>query len=427
MQVINKKIIVIFICLFIFSFGLYKLLDKKEIELDSVILDTQKQDNIFAIYVEEDKNNYKEDELIPTDGYVFNKEKSQCMSIDGNIINNILSYDYENKKLIVDTTESINCYLYFDKGAGLEIIGNMPNNLNNNQAGMYRFQGSKEQVNNNYICFGTSDSNECKTNFNKYMYRIIGIEESGNIKVIKENSLGTYAFHNDEQVDILYKQSEIYSKLNNTNNNNGIFIGSDYVPKEWEDKILEHEFYQGYYGGSISVDKISQEMLYELETGKIKVSHTIKVPTEQKGTTGVSCRNVTAGANVGQEVCYKYSEGKEWERFTSKIGLLYAHDVYYATQKDGYNCNYHYTESQLGPCINSWLNKTGREYVIGLGGYSYMYGFYGAYNVGYGTYLGTITYQVGFTTQLDIRPVFYLKNNIKLIDGNGTETDPFII
>ena len=105
MQVINKKIIAILICVSIFIFGLYKLFNKEKIVLDDVKLDIRDTNNTFAIYLENEynSNNYfesKENEF-PSIGYSFNEEKSQCVSIDGDVIDNILSYDNETNKLIV--------------------------------------------------------------------------------------------------------------------------------------------------------------------------------------------------------------------------------------------------------------------------------------------------------------------------------------
>jgi len=56
--------------------------------------------------------------------------------------------------------------------------------------GMYRYQGTGESTINNYICFGTSDSDECKSDQNKYMYRILGVDVNTNeVKLIKKEAL----------------------------------------------------------------------------------------------------------------------------------------------------------------------------------------------------------------------------------------------
>ena len=51
--------------------------------------------------------------------------------------------------------------------------------------GMYRYQGTNDVVKNNYICLKEAGQANC-TDKSDNMYRIIGITEEGNIKVMKQ-------------------------------------------------------------------------------------------------------------------------------------------------------------------------------------------------------------------------------------------------
>lgn len=89
--------------------------------------------------------------------------------------------------------------------------------------GMYRFRGSDSAVN-NYLCFGTTS--KCSEEDNN-MYRIIGIVaedeqltdyerkmgiQPGDIKVIKQNSIGSQKWYSSIGVDIKWSESFIYQK-----------------------------------------------------------------------------------------------------------------------------------------------------------------------------------------------------------------------
>ncbi len=438
MQVINKKIIVIFICLIIFIFGLFKLFNKKEIELDSVKLDIQKQDNTFAIYVEESKAHYEEKDLIPIDGYIFNEEKSQCMNIDGNIINDILSYDYENKKLIVDTTESINCYLYFDKGAGLEIIGKepKPNGLNldikngdANWTGMYRFQGQQSEGIENYICFGTSDSNVCTKNPSKYMYRIIGIEESGRVKVIKKEALEELdQWWTNDNTSKRWHESLIFEHINNET----FLNNTELVPEGWEDKIDNNNWLFGSMNTNTQygVNQSGVEV-YKIESGQKEAIW------DEKANEGEMYKEVKAQSSTtssGKQFYYirhqeKWNETELPHEKNAKIGLMYVSDYYLSASNDA-NCLID-NQNYVNVCNTSWIhfsqnndvNSFLAEYTMTSRSWHVTQGYFLAYiahNDGY-------VVNWGMSRFLSVRPVFYLKSNLKLKEGSGTITTPYLL
>ena len=72
-------------------------------------------------------------------------------------------------------------------GSGYSLIAHAPEGLSTELVGgLYRYQGATV---NNYICFGTTEKNTCTGDTDKYMYRIMGINEVGQMKLIKKESI----------------------------------------------------------------------------------------------------------------------------------------------------------------------------------------------------------------------------------------------
>ena len=129
MQVINKRIIVIFICLSIFIFGSFKLFNKEKVVLDDVVLDINNSKDSLAIYIEEydEEGNasYVESDsnTFPLEDYVYNKELSGCLDSNSNEVEGALKYDYTKSELNLRVNKPVTCYVYYDyKGDGTETI-----------------------------------------------------------------------------------------------------------------------------------------------------------------------------------------------------------------------------------------------------------------------------------------------------------------
>ena len=137
----------------------------------------------------------------PQEGYVFNDRLSKCEN------GSELSWDDENKRVIVSTSVSDKCYVYFNVYAPIfsdYIINDIYTEDGENGLyyhdevgtygtleagdGSYRYAGANP---NNYVCFG-SDATSCPAD---NLYRIIGVFD-GQVKLIKydyagESTLGT--------------------------------------------------------------------------------------------------------------------------------------------------------------------------------------------------------------------------------------------
>ena len=218
MQVVNKKmcVIVILVLVIIESctlFLMYKSFSNKNNTLDEVNLNINNA-NMFAIMLEQSDGTYKEDKTStwPTSGYTYNESMSGCIDINGNRIEDALTYDKENNKANVNTTNTSYCYLYFSikpPTFSEKIINESSSNNDLIYIGNgYRYVGANP---NNYLTF------------NNETWRIIGFFDGSEIglasgqyyaKIIKNESIGTYAY--DEMLMMnLWEETTLYTYLNN--------------------------------------------------------------------------------------------------------------------------------------------------------------------------------------------------------------------
>ncbi len=425
MNITNKKIISIFIALSLLIIGLVYFLPKKEVELGEVKLDIKDTKDNLAIYIEDNKGNYIEQENsnYPKTGYVFNNDLSGCIDTNGNEVEKILDYE-ENVGVSINTNRTVYCYLYFDEKENIGNICSEKNmqecmnnnkenittiaNLNADQAGLYRYQGTRDEVNNNYICFGTSSKEECLNDTEHYMYRILGIKEDGQIKLIKntpikEGNTTTFQWHNNQEKTI-WGDSDLFKRLNGQHKSlSNIFINSteySYLKDStWLNRIADSNWYQGFTMGSILNGKTAYEV-YQMENGDADTSY----------------GDLVNGAI--QSVTERFSLLEN-----AKIGIINMTDYNYALQEGGYNC---YGKD----CKNNWLYNTknwSREILMTR------YGYHASVK----SYLCTvIDYDIkseendGFimdgSCNATIRPVFFLVSTINLT-GIGTIDNPYII
>ena len=245
------------------------------------------------------------------------------------------------------------------------------------EAGLYRFQGTSA---NNYICFGTSDKSTCTGNTDAYMYRIMGINSSGQLKLIKKEALNTAYRWYSSSSNITWPNSDLYKGLNGS-----YFLNNTtYVPSGWSDKIANVSWK---YGDNFTWD-LSASNLYSTENG--------------------------------------------WSsKITAKIGLWYMHDYYYGT-KGGKDCSLN--SSTYPTCQSSWIflwnsgNDTSAPNTIEwtMSRYGAAYVSYLEYHIWYvtqGGYVGTTI----LTSTASIRPVFFLVSDVSYISGTGTLSDPILI
>jgi len=230
--------------------------------------------------------------------------------------------------------------------------------------GMYRYQGTATNVTNNYICFGTTDKSTCTGNTDKYMYRIIGVDSTGKLKLLKQTQLSTeYDIH----ADFINSWVEFdgYSDINGSE----FLKNTNYVPTGWSSKIAV----VNWNFGDISLDSFGDVYL--------------------------------------QDGDLAYEIESTWENSVSaKIGLIYIHDYLYSNKngQGGYRTdNVSLTWMRMGIMTMSGIKE------------NIQYKFYRV-----GPIADIVSSNV---TSAYATPVFYLTSDIKITRGTGTSSDPYII
>ncbi len=277
--------------------------------------------------------------------------------------------------------------------------------------GMYRYQGTTV---NNYICLKEVGSAGCSDK-DSNMYRIIGITEEGNIKAIKQTSIGNYAWDMNHQnysssmngycgTDGCpeWPKSEVYKTLNTT------FYNS--LNADIQNKIESQNWWYGDMHNDF-VGTLSADEVYQVETGAKE--------TKYYGHSSNNKAEVT---------------GTRWTKMEEKanIGLIYVSDYYY--QANQVSChstkNNNYVE-----CINQgWMHISKNEEppsedneqqewtMTRLGRYDQYESNFHSWGVSSRGNLFSDHLGIMFA----VRPVFYLQSSIEL-GGEGTTENPFYI
>ena len=451
----TKKIIItiLIIVSMITIFFVFKTFIKKE-ELPEVKLqEKDKANKALAIMVSEDGEKYKEykEEKLPGNEYKFKEAK--CIDKNGNSIDGKVVE--QEGKITINTNKTIYCTFYYDHKGITEILRENDTNkvISSNLVGdLYRYQGvgTKEAedathklVNNNYICFGTSDKDACINNPKKYLYRIIGITTDEKLKLIKnttviENNIGSFSWNDKYYIKSgesyscpngvcpEWPNSLIFKRLNGISNgkvsgegkvtdggNTDIFVDNpnyDYLKSGdkinggttasiWYNLILDYDWHYGNITDAIASKNVNGQTFYgtlnngitiwQIETGKLLSANTL-----------------------GQD---QYAVVQWKNTVNAKISLLYMHDYYLAY--DNVNI-WSYAGNKYNK--NNWLRTVGWDGIMDT------YRYYDAY---YAYYIGPDgEVACGNPTYWERirRPVFYVSNNI-LLSGEGIESSPYII
>ena len=390
------------------------------------------------------------------------KEYNLNFKITGNKVEEIQAYikllnkeDPQNylsgKKLNIDiSTSDLKCNVYIEHPtiAKLRTKDSQEYLSEDLQGGMYRYQAPPTDANEaaqmtNWICFGTtencgtdetdSDNNGVPDGIDKYMYRIIGITEEGQMYLLKETFLKegeitgfawnkTYLLQDCLGDKCEWPNTDIYKRINGISNgeqkgyngNTNIFVNSseyEYMTKDgdWYNLIADHNWMYGDTNEYI----YNGDAMYGIETGKVSTKRIW--PDEEHGQTTCSDDSLCT------EKPYTWSKRTD----ATKIGLMYMHDIDYA-----------YTDGNPGNKDNikiSWIHfqkdgyNTSKDYewlIPRFGVYIGRNSPITAWDTSDGGYLGgsnTLRISAG------VRPVFYLSSEAKIKDGDGTKENPYIL
>ena len=320
----------------------------------------------------------------PQDGYVFNEQLSSCEN------GSTLTWDNENKRVIVSTSVSDKCYVYFDKM--VPTFADICREENSNtlackvatlyttdgENGLYYHDGTGSYTNadqeagdnsyryaganpNNYVCFGATGA-DCQDEDNQY--RIIGVFNN-QVKLIKATSYGDYTW-NPSVVNEWNENTkpDIYATLNTTYYNT--------IPVEWQNLIAESTWQVG--GMNFS------------NTNTAKQYYDVEVGTGQSG----------------------YEE-------TMKIGLMYVSDYGYGANPEKWTTTL--TEDNFG--TDNWIYFSSNEWTISQHNPLFTFSIDSSY--------GGRVIIIQNSRLFAVRPSFYLESTVNYISGSGTQSDPFRI
>ena len=368
----------------------------------------------------------------PTEGYVFNANLSKCEN------GSELSWDNENKKVLMSGNISDKCYVYFDvyveqrfdqscndntlacHTAKLYTGTQGENGIYYHDASLtngagdnsYRFAGASDQVN-NYVCFG-STTTPCPTD---NLYRIIGVF-GDKVKLIKADYatstlLGTDGDYKQAYTATGYDSSDY--KGNNLANiagytwnyKNNTTINSGNGSNTWSTSLLNKTNLNKNFITNIGADwaaKIAET------TWKVGGNTWSNIGTKQAKT---AYQN-----EIVSPVTTNSTDNKT--EYSAKIGLMYVSDYMYAARQDKWTLvgnGYSDTSDYRAATSVNWMYMGLYEWTISrVADYAYrVFYVYGTVNGGSAKYA------------VALRPVFYLSSSVNYVSGSGTAADPISI
>ena len=282
----------------------------------------------------------------PQSGYVFNETLSKCEN------GGVLTWDDENKKVLLQTNSSDKCYVYFDKS--ITLANYIMNNVytgTDGENGLYYHDGVGSYTNadqeagdysyrysganpNNYVCFG-SDEEVCPDD---NLYRIIGVFDN-EVKLIKNTSIGYYAWDNDEVE---------FTNSDDTKEKYVVpiadWIPSDSGSNEWNTSDINYHINNDYYFDTLDINWQNKVALNEWKIGGNTNNNILNTSIKQTFTNEI--------INPTEDVIY-----------IAKIGLMYVSDYGYAVSPENWTQNME-TNDKNNYCDRNWMFKNTDEWTI---------------------------------------------------------------
>ncbi len=277
-------------------------------------------------------------------------------------------------------------------------------NLNNYIIGLSGSeQGTGQVVNENGYRYEGKDPNNYIW-FNNELWRIIGVFDSAShgqagqnlVKIIRNDSIGGLAWHKSNTND--WTQASLMNLLNGAYLNSENGTGGEYC-----------------YGFSTTVPAGNCDYT---ETG-INDTYRPMIENVTWYLGGYSITSGTTGAFYDYERGDAVYSGRPTST-TGYIGLMYPSDYGYSVLSSSCARTTNLGSYNNATCAGqSWLYGQGYEWTITpLSSRSNL-----VFIVGYDGYLSSSSAYFGYAA----RPVLYLDSSVYVIDGTGTQSDPYII
>ena len=356
----------------------------------------------------------------PTEGYVFNVNLSKCEN------GSELSWDNENKKVLMSGNKSDKCYVYFDVYVKPQVLlANYVKSLyvsNKGENGIYyhdasltngagdnsyRFAGASDAVN-NYVCFGSTQS-PCPAD---NLYRIIGVF-GDKVKLIKSDYATTALLGADGD----------YSKMYTANGwDNSAYKGNNLA------NVAAYNWNKSNQN-TWSLSNLNKTNLNKNFITNIGADWAAKIADTTWKVGGNTWANIgtqpakTAYQNEIVNPVTTNSQDNKTE-YSAKIGLMYVSDYMYAAPQDkwtlvGYNSSDASKDYRAATSVN-WMYMGLYEWTISRdAGYSDF-----AFDVASTGYVSNFNF--GYIA-CGVRPVFNLSSSVNYVSGSGTAADPILV
>ena len=382
---------------------------KKHVDTISMMLETEAGSGNYEMTTRESW---------PTDGYIFNTELSKCEN------GGELSWDDENKRVLMSGNVSDKCYVYFDV---IQVLladyvkslytgtqgengiyyhdATLTNGAGDNS---YRYSGADP---NNYVCFGTNTT-PCPTD---NLYRIIGVF-GNNVKLIKYDYGTTDELGTDGDYYQTYKEGGMDSTYKGTYGD-GEKIGAYYwnykatnaATNTWSTSLLNKTNLNTNF-----INNIGEEWANKIATTTWKVGGNTYANIYLK-TPSVAYQNEITNA-----VTINTTDNDT--EYSAKIGLMYVSDYGFGADRSAWTTTlYNYAGSVNGSTIRSlnWMHMGYYDWTISRDVDTSYFAF-DVYNDG-----GVQYDNVG--NDIAVRPSFNLESSITYVSGSGSANDPMVI
>ncbi len=276
------------------------------------------------------------------------------------------------------------------------------NNLYYTNNAEYRYSGGNP---NNYVWF------------NEELWRIIGVFDEAShgitdtnlVKIIKDDSIGNYMFNN--------KGGKWSYGSSAWSENTGVAELNELLNSYYYNNATAYNNLAGcngvdYVDLQLSSCDFSNKGIKELSKGMIK-----EVIWYLGGTTSASYSPISA---------YQYERGSVGSgapgahlTWTGNVGLLYSSDYGYATIPSNWNRLLFYYDN-YSTYTNNWLYEGNDQWTITPITGKYIYNLMGIEKEG-------DIYLTGSFKGMNVKPTLYLKEEVKITSGTGTESDPYLL
>ena len=345
----------------------------------------------------------------PTDGYIFNTELSKCEN------GGELSWDDENKRVLMSGNVSDKCYVYFDVIQVLladyvKSLYTGPQGENGiyyydatltNGAGdnSYRYSGADP---NNYVCFGTNTT-PCPTD---NLYRMIGVF-GDQVKLVKydyanSNLLGT---NGDYSGTGTYLKSRFSTYKGSLTTINRYYWNDSTSTNTWSESLLNKTNLNTNF-----ITNIGTEWANKIATTTWKVG----------GNTDANIYSKTPSVAYQNEVVNPVTTNTtdNTTEYTAKIGLMYVSDYGFAAAPSAWTANLSTYDDEAIKNVN-WMYLGSYEWIISRNADD-------AYHVFYVYITGSVGSSTA-DTAFGVRPVFSLTSFVNYASGSGSATDPILV